>query len=82
MITTTDEFFKVNKFQKADLTPLHATFLTHGAPRKTNFFQTRRYKSIYNLKIDTIEMLMHNSRDAFFKLSNNIHVNDIYWQKA
>jgi hypothetical protein len=30
------------------------------------FWRTRRYKSIYNLKIDTIEILIHHSIDAFF----------------
>jgi hypothetical protein len=30
------------------------------------FWRTRRYKSIYNLKIDPIKMLIHNSKYAFF----------------
>jgi hypothetical protein len=30
------------------------------------FWRTRQYKSIYNLKIDTIEMLIHHSIDAFY----------------
>jgi hypothetical protein len=30
------------------------------------FWQTRRYKSIYNLKMYTVEMLIHHSKDAFF----------------
>jgi hypothetical protein len=50
---------------------------------KIIFWRTRRYKSIHNLKIDTIEMLMHHSIDAFFsalKLYMTWHA--IYWQKA
>jgi hypothetical protein len=50
----------------------------------TNFFwRTRRYKSIYNLKIDTIEMLIHHSKNAFFSaLKRHMTCHAIYWQKA
>jgi hypothetical protein len=30
------------------------------------FWRTRRHKSIYNLKIDTIKMLIYHSKNAFF----------------
>jgi hypothetical protein len=35
-----------------------------------NFWRTRQYKLIYNLKIDTIEMLIHHSKKKkiFFQL--------------
>jgi hypothetical protein len=48
------------------------------------FWRTRRYKSIYNLKIDTIEMLLHHSIDAFFfsALKQYVTCHAICWQKA
>jgi hypothetical protein len=48
------------------------------------FWRTRRYKSIYNLKIYTIEMLIHHSINAFFfsALKWYMTCHAIYWQKA
>jgi hypothetical protein len=57
-------------------------------------WRARWYKSIYNLKIDTIEMLVHHSIDAFFPalkrymtchaiyLHPNIYIAHIYMVEA
>jgi hypothetical protein len=47
------------------------------------FWRTRRYKSIYNLIIDKIEMLIHHSKNAFFSaLKRYMTCHAIYWQQA
>jgi hypothetical protein len=49
------------------INPFACYFFLHMVhPEKLIFWQTRQYKSIYNLKIYTIGMLMHHSINAFF----------------